>query len=179
MQPIPVPAVRFSHVHVDLVGPLPAAADGSQYILTTTDHSTRWVKAFPLKAVAASDCAEVLVNDWIARYCVPVCLTLDRGVQFASAVWATLMTRLGVKHVMTTSYHPQSNGVIERFHRWLKDVLRARAAAADLPWVLLGLRLATREDSGVSAADLVFGAPLQLPVQFLSAAEAPLADFVR
>jgi Integrase core domain len=99
-----VPAVRFSHVHVDLVGPLPAAADRSQYILTTTDRSTRWVQAFPLNAMAASNCAKVLVNDWIARYGVPACLTLDSGVQFASAVWAALMARLGVKHVMTTSY---------------------------------------------------------------------------
>jgi transposase InsO family protein len=84
---------------------------------------------------------------------------------------------------MTTPYHPQSNGVIERFHRRLKDALRARATAADwpqhLPWVLLGLRVAPREDSGVSAAELVYGAPLQVPGQFLSAAEPPPADFVR
>jgi Integrase zinc binding domain len=58
MQPIPVPTVRFSHIHVDLVGLLPTAADGSQYILTAIDRSTRWVEAFPLKAVAASDCAD-------------------------------------------------------------------------------------------------------------------------
>jgi Integrase core domain len=168
---------------VDLVGPLPPVADGSQYILTAVDRSTRWVEAFPLKAVAAADCAEALVNGWVARFGVPACQTSDRGVQFASAVWAVLMSRLGVKDVMTTAYHPQSNGVVERFHRRLKDALRARAAAADwprhLPWVLLGLRLAPREDSGISSAKLVFGAPLQLPGQFLSAAEAPPAEFVR
>jgi transposase InsO family protein len=183
MQPIAVPTIRFSHIHVDLVGPLPPAADGSQYILTAVDRSTRWVEAFPLKAVAASDCAEALVSGWVTRFGVPACLTSDRGVQFASAVWAALMSRLGVKHVMTTAYHPQSNGIVERFHRRLKDALRARAAAADwprhLPWVLLGLRLAPREDSGVSSAELVFGTPLQLPGQFLSAAEVPPAEFVR
>jgi Integrase zinc binding domain/Integrase core domain len=183
MQPIPVPTIRFSHIHVDLVGPLPVAADGSQYILTAIDRSTRWVEAFPLKVVAASNCTKVLVNGWVARYGVPACLTSDQGVQFASAVWAALMSRLGIQHVMTTAYHPQSNGVIERFHRRLKDALRARAATTDwpqhLPWVLLGLRSAPREDSGVSSAELVFGAPLQLPGQFLSAAEAPPAEFVQ
>jgi hypothetical protein len=48
-----------------------------------------------------------------------------------------------------------------------------------LPWVLLGLWSAPREDLGISSAELVFGTPLQLPGQFLSAAEAPPAEFVQ
>jgi transposase InsO family protein len=131
MRPIPVPTIRFSHNHVDLEGPLPVTADGSQYILTAIDRSKRWVEAFPLKAVAASNCAEDLVNGWVARYCVLACLTSDLDLQFASAVWVALMSCLGIKQVMTMSYHPQSNGVVERFHQRLKDALRARTGAAD------------------------------------------------
>jgi transposase InsO family protein len=70
-------------------------------------------------------------------------------------------------HKLTTAFHPQANGAVERFHRRLKDSLRARLASSDwpqhLPWVMLGLRAAPREDSGLSAAELVFGAPLSLP----------------
>jgi hypothetical protein len=87
------------------------------------------------------------------------------------------MSRLGIKHVITSAFHPQSNGILERFHRRLKDAIRARVATADwlqhLPWILLGLQAAPRENSGVSAAELVFGTPLQLPGQFLAAAEPP------
>jgi hypothetical protein len=83
----------------------------------------------------------------------------------------------------TTPYHPQSNKAVERFHRRLKDSLRARLAGGDwpdhLPWVLLGLRVAPREDSGVSVAELVFGSPLSLPGQFFSAAEPPPSSFVQ
>jgi hypothetical protein len=72
------------------------------------------------------------------------------------------MAQLDVKHAMTSAYHPQSNGVLERFHCRMKEALKARAAAADwpdhLPAVMLGLRAAPREDSGISAAELVFGA---------------------
>jgi transposase InsO family protein len=93
------------------------------------------------------------------------------------------MSKLGVSHKMTTAFHPQSNGVVERFHRRLKNALRARLAAADwplhLPWVMLGLRAAPREDSGISAAELVFGAPLTLPAPIVDAAEPPPAVFVR
>jgi hypothetical protein len=42
---IPVPNRRFSHVHVDLVGPLPTSAEGFGYLFTLVDRSTRWVEA--------------------------------------------------------------------------------------------------------------------------------------
>ncbi len=81
----------------------------------------------------------------------------------------------------TTAYHPESNGMVERVHRRLKDALRARAAGpnwvADLPWILLGLRAQPREDTGRSAAEAVFGAPLVLPGQFLHQLEPPGQEF--
>ena len=70
---------------------------------------------------------------------------------------------------MTTAYHPQSNGLVERFHRQLKEALRARECGAaweeHLPWVLLGLRAAPKEVSGVSSAEAVYGTPVALPGQ--------------
>jgi hypothetical protein len=67
---------------------------------------------------------------------------------------------------------PQSNGLVERFHRRLKDALRSWAAAADwhdhLPWVMLGIRASFREDSEFSPAEAVFGSQLILPGQFIN-----------
>ena len=67
--------------------------------------------------------------------------------------------------------------MVERFHRWLKDALRSRAAAADwhdhLPWVLLGIRTAFLEDSEFSPAKAVYGSQLVLPGQFINTAESP------
>ncbi len=69
------------------------------------------------------------------------------------------------------AYHPQANGVGERFHRQLKDALRARLVNQDwhsqLPWVLLGLRAAPKEDCGLSSSEMVYGEPLVLPGEFL------------
>jgi hypothetical protein len=73
--------------------------------------------------------------------------------------------------------------MVERAHRQLKDALRARLACTDwhlhLPWVLLGLRAAPKEDSGVSAAELVFGTTLALPGQFLATSEPPIAEILQ
>jgi hypothetical protein len=72
--------------------------------------------------------------------------------------------------------------MVERWHRRLKDALRARAAGADwafhLPWVLLALRSSPHEDSGTSPAESVYGAQLVLPSQFLDAPEPPHGPFL-
>jgi hypothetical protein len=73
--------------------------------------------------------------------------------------------------------------MIERAHRQLKDSLRARLAGPDwpehLPWVLLGLRAVPKEDSAVSAAELMFGTPLVLPGQLLHTGELPVSEVVK
>jgi hypothetical protein len=179
---IPVPVRRFSHLHVDLVGPLPRSS-GFSYLFTAVDRTTRWPEAVPLASVTAADCAAALLQGWIQRFGVPDTITSDRGPQFTSSLWAALCSFLAIKHTQTTAYHPQANGLVERFHRRLKDALRARAAGADwfthLPVVMLGIRSAWREDSEFSPAEAVFGSQLVLPGQFLSTPEPPSPTFLR
>ncbi len=173
LQPFPTPARKFGHLHLDLVGPLffAASREGHTHLLTVMDRATRWPEAFPLKA-----CVDKLVDGWISRYGVPEDVTTDRGPQFTSEVWSLLCGRLGIRHHPMTIYHPQANRLVEPFHRQLKEVLRAWVAGADwlahLLGVMLGLRSAPKEDTGISAAELVFGAPLTLPGEFLASPEA-------
>jgi len=141
-EPIAVPIRRFAHLHVDLVGPLPKSS-GFSYLFTVVDRTTRWPEAIPLAATTAADCATALLQGWIQRFGVPDTITSDRGPQFTSSLWSALCTLLSIRHSPTTAYHPQSNGLVERLHRRLKDSLKARAAGSDwfhhLPWVLLGI----------------------------------------
>ncbi len=104
----------------------------------------------------------------MSRFGVPAFLTTDRGAQFTSSLWAALCGLLNIQHSQTTAYHPQSNGMVERFHRCLKDALRTHCATPNwvdhLPWVLLGLRAAAREDySTTPPPQAVFGSPHILP----------------
>jgi hypothetical protein len=119
-----VPEQRFSHIHVYLVGPLPAS-EGATYIFTVIDRNTRWFKVLPFNDISAKACAVVLIQGWIARYGVPAVITSDRGSQVTSALWDSLCTTLAINHVQTTAYHPQANRLVEQFHRQLKDTLRA------------------------------------------------------
>ena len=184
VQPIHVPSHRFTHVHVDLVGPLPVSSDGHSHVMTIIDRSTRRVEVLPLSSTTATACADAFVAGWIARFGVPASITTDRGVQFTSAFWAVLCQQLGVlQHVTTTAYHPQSNSIVERFHRQLKDSLRARLASVDwpshLPWVLLGLPSAPKEDHNVFSAELLYGVSIALPGELVDTAEPPATAFLK
>ncbi|MFN9982364.1 MAG: DDE-type integrase/transposase/recombinase, partial [bacterium] len=168
-------------MHVDLVGPLPISS-GFTYLFTVVDRTTRWPEAIPLAGISAAECAAALFSGWIQRFGLPAYITSDRGAQFTSSLWAALCDLLSITHITTTAYHPQSNGLVERFHRRLKDSLRARLAGADwqdhLPWVLLGIRSSVPLEGGLSPAEAVMGCQPLLPGQFLSVGEPPLDGFL-
>ncbi|GFS18261.1 Pol polyprotein [Elysia marginata] len=108
----------------------------------------------------------------------PLDMSSDRGSQFTSSLWNEITHQLGIKLHRTTAYHPQSNSLVEHFHRTLKAALKARLQGPNwvnkLPWVLLGLRTVPKEDLGTSAAELVFGEPLTVPEEFIDPTIKPL-----
>ena len=146
------------------------------------DRATRWPEAVPLSLISTETCVKAFISTWISRFGVSSTLTSDRGAQSTSSVWAGVCRVLGISASQTTSFHPQSNGMIERFHCSLKSSLRARAADSDwvshLPLVLLGLRSVPKEDTGFSISEAVFLDGPELPSsQFLSKIRKVISGF--
>ncbi|BHF76143.1 hypothetical protein SprV_0501924100 [Sparganum proliferum] len=165
-----VPDVRFNHVHLDLIGPLPPSC-GYTHILTAVDRFTRWPIAVPISDTSAENIAMVFLTHWISTFGVPATLTTDRGSQFQSSLFREFTRLLGCAHITTTAYHPASNGLVERLHRQLKSALMSQTESAtwsvNLPLVLLGIRSSVKEDIQCTAAVLVYGTPLRLPGEFV------------
>ena len=166
-----IPTACFSHVHIDLVGPLPPSS-GQTYILTCIDRFTRWPEAIPISNITAETVAQAFVTHWISRFGVPHIITTDRGKQFESHLFSSLTHFLGCTRIRTTAYHPIANGLVERLHRQLKAYLKATEDPSHwterLPLVLLGIRTAVKADLGHSVSERVYGTTLCLPGEFFS-----------
>ncbi|XP_052890336.1 uncharacterized protein K02A2.6-like [Anopheles moucheti] len=94
---------------------------------------------------------------------------IETGRQFESALFTELMKALFTKHLRTTAYHPQANGLIERWHRTLKAAICSRDTTHwvdHLPLILLGLRTSFKDDIKASSAELVYGSTLRIPAEF-------------
>ena len=65
------PGRRFSHIHLDLVGPLPRSKEGFNHLLTVVDHSSRWLEAFPLESTSTESIANTFTSGWAASFGVP------------------------------------------------------------------------------------------------------------
>ena len=162
---------RFEDCHIDLVGPLPPSkrlgdsyTSSERYLLTMIDRSTRWMEAIPINDIKAETVANAFLNNWISRYGVPLYVHTDRGSQFEAELFSELSKIIGFHRLRTTSYHPQSNGFVERLHRTLKTAVIARGQdwLQSLPIILLGLR-AIPNEYGFSLFEAVTGTKLLSP----------------
>ncbi|XP_075785301.1 uncharacterized protein LOC142829504 [Pelodiscus sinensis] len=144
--PLPVVGTPFERVAMDLVGPLPKSKAGFRYILVVMDYATRFPEAIPLRNTYARTIASELVKIF-ARVGLPRELLTDQGTNFTSQLFRQVCTILGIHKLQTSVYHPQTDGLVERFNRTLKGMLRRFSPAELQQWDLLlpPLLLAVRE----------------------------------
>ncbi|XP_064462322.1 uncharacterized protein LOC135372783 [Ornithodoros turicata] len=112
---------------------------------------------------------------WVASFRVPDEVITYRGPHFESHLFRAFTKFLGTARLRTTAYHPACNGLVERFHRHLKQALMTHGDRNRwnefLPFALLGIRAALKPDLGYSSAEIVFGAALRLPADLFSPTE--------
>jgi cleavage and polyadenylation specificity factor subunit 1 len=181
--PLEIPSLRFESIHIDIVGPLPISNTPStpsatyRYLLTCVDRNTKWAEAFPMQDTTAKSVSYAFLQ-WISRFGVPLFVITDRGPQFESEFFSELSQLIGFHRLRTSSYHPQSNGQVERFHRTLKTAIIARKEnwLLSLPIILFSIRCIPN-DSGYSPFQAVTGKTPLLPSSFIPSPPSSNQDF--
>ncbi|KAI2652199.1 Transposon Tf2-9 polyprotein [Labeo rohita] len=125
LQPLPTPRRPWSHIAVDFITDLPPS-QGHTVILSVIDRFSKGCRLIPLpKLPTAMETAEALCNSVFRFYGLPEDIVSDRGPQFTSRVWSNFFRLLGVNISLTSGYHPEANGQVERLNQELIRFLRS------------------------------------------------------
>ncbi|KAJ1115199.1 hypothetical protein NDU88_003425 [Pleurodeles waltl] len=139
------------------------------------DHATRYPEAIPLRTVTAPVVRRALMGVF-TRMGFPKEVVSDRGTNFISTYMKSLWKVCGVTYKFTTPYHPQSNGLVERFNRTLKGMIQGLSESLRrkwdvlLPCLLFAYREVPQKGLGFSPFELIYGHPVRGPLSLVKEA---------
>lgn len=168
--PIKVTGI-FKRIGIDIKGPLPITKNGNKYIIVAMDYFSKWPEAKAIPNAKADTVAEFIYKEIICRHGVPDEILSDRGTSFINQVVDGLCDKFQTKHRLTSSYRPQTNGMIERFNRTIGECIAKLLSDKEKEWdeyidaVLLAYRTMKHESTKFTPAQLYLGRQMKLPVE--------------
>ncbi|XP_076031965.1 uncharacterized protein LOC143019869 [Oratosquilla oratoria] len=172
LQPIPVIEEPFGRIVIDCVGPLPKTPRGNQFLFTMIDCATRYPEAIPLRRITAKNVVRALIH-FFTQVGLLTVVQSDQGSNFTSRLFNQVMQSLGVRQSRSSAYHPQSQGVVERFHQPFKRMLRTYCLEFGKDWdegvdlLLFTVRDSVQESLGFSPFQLIYGHEVRGPLKAL------------
>ncbi len=142
--------------------PLERSARGHRVALVLVDYATRYPETVALRNISAKSVAEALFR-MISRVGIPKEILTDQGTAFMSRTIRELYELLGIKSVRTSVYHPQTDGLVERFNRTLKTMIRKFVHEDAKNWdkwlepLLFAVREVPQDSTGFSPFELLYG----------------------
>ena len=157
---------------------MPTTSAGNNTLLVFTDYLTKWAEAVAISCKKPGDptaeqVARSLMDVIVSRHGLPLSLLSDRGKAFCEGAAQELISYLGINKLQTSSYHPQCNGLTERFNRTFTSMLKqfgdsglyeAKDWDVRLPALLLAYRAHFNRNSKKSAFYLLYGRDPIIPI---------------
>ena len=128
------PTRPWEVVAIDICGPFTTTPNKNRYLLTFPDLLTKYAEAIQITSMTAEECARAYATHVIARHGACSKLMSDKGRNFTLVFFRETCKILGVKQLFTKAYHPQSNGILERWHRSLCEGLSHYVNACGNNW---------------------------------------------
>ena len=114
----------FDKITMDLVTECETSTSGNKHILTITEHLLGWPEAFPIPDKSGDTIVSTFINQYLPVYMCPRYILSDNGTEFKNTLMDQVLKQLGIERIFSAPYHPQSNGKLEVFHKYLKPTLK-------------------------------------------------------
>ena len=173
MQDMPMPSAPIEIIGIDTCGPFPVSDAGNKYVCTIVDHFSGWPEAYAIPDKSANTIAQLLLSEFIPRHGCPRLVISDQGTEYCNALLNLVHKELGISRIRTSSYHPQSNGKIERFHRCMNEMIQKQISEDQSKWdeilqaCLGAYRMSKNESTKHSPYFVMYGRDPVLPVDTL------------
>jgi hypothetical protein len=162
LQPIEPPRFPFHCVGIDFLGPFPLSSAGNRYIIVAVDYLSRFAETKAVPAADSRAVASFFLHRLVLRHGAPSVLLSDRGRPFIARFLSDFLQQCATLHKTTTAYHPQCNGLTERFHHKLSDMLSMYVNTchdnwdAVLPYVTFAYNTSRQASTGHTKFYLVY-----------------------
>jgi hypothetical protein len=175
---LPIPARPWGSIAMDFVGPFPESG-GYDYLWVIICRLTSMVHLVPIRTTTkASELAWLYIKEIVRLHGLAESIVSDRDSKFTSRFWRETHKLLGAKLLMSTSFHPQTDGASERAIRSIAQILRAMVRpdqwdwTEKIPMVEFALNSTISSSSGFAPFELNYG---YIPIMSTGFAPQPVS----
>ncbi len=164
LHPWQFPEKVWQRLHIDLAGPFL-----NRNWLIIMDAHTKWPEVICMYTNTTSSAIITKLTELFSRFGLPEQIVSDNGRQFISNEFESFLKANHVCHVLSSVYHPRSNGEAERFVRTFKDAMKSSDAPVDLRLqrFLVAYRNTPHSTTGSSPAELLQGRKLRTTLDLI------------
>ena len=165
-----IPDRPFDKIALNLVTDCKTSTSGNKHILTIIDHLTGWPEAFTIPDKSADTIVATFINEYLPVHMCSQYILSDNGTEFKNSLIDQVLQQLGIDRIFSAPYHPQSNGKLKVFHKYLKPTLKKLCEKDPANWdkyfnqVLTSYRIMPNLATAESSFFLVYGRDPNLPL---------------
>ena len=135
-----------------------------KYLVVAIEYFTKWIEVKPVVQITTHKVQHFVWKNIVCRFGVPKRLVSDNGTQFASQ-------QLGIKQVLASVEHPQTNGQVESANRVLLRGLKKRLEKAkgtwaeEVPRIVWAYHTTPQSTTKKTSFSLVYDSDAMIPVE--------------